>query len=57
MAPLTPVGAFTAWEFAPLVSGVLTLFAVAYLAAVWLAAGRAGMMQFGNGCGSLREGL
>jgi putative copper resistance protein D len=40
VAPLTPVGAFTAWEFAPLVSGVLTLFAVAYLAAVWLAARR-----------------
>ena len=40
MGPLTPVGAFTAWEFAPLVSGVLTLFAVAYLAGVWLAARR-----------------
>lgn len=40
MPPLTPVGAFTAWQFAPLVSGVLTLLAAAYLAGVWLAARR-----------------
>jgi putative copper resistance protein D len=38
--PLTPVGAFTAWQFAPLVSGVLMLLAAAYLAGVWLAARR-----------------
>lgn len=40
MPPLTLAGAFTAWQFAPLVSGVLVLLAAAYLVGAWLVAHR-----------------
>jgi putative copper resistance protein D len=40
VAPLTLAGAFSAWEFSPLVSGALTLLTAVYLAGVWRAARR-----------------
>jgi putative copper resistance protein D len=40
VAPLTLAGAFTTWQFAPPVSGPLTLLAAAYLAGVWRTARR-----------------
>ena len=38
MAPLTLADAFTAWQFAPLVSGALILLVTAYLTGMWLMA-------------------
>ena len=40
MAPLTLADAFTAWQFAPVVSAALALEGAAYLAGVWLVARR-----------------
>jgi cytochrome c oxidase assembly factor CtaG len=40
VAPLTLADAVTAWQFALVVSGALTLLAAAYLAGVWLVARR-----------------
>ena len=36
MAPLTGADALTSWQFAPLVSAVLTLMAAVYLSAAWV---------------------
>ena len=40
MAPLTLADAFTAWQFAPVVSAALALAGAPYLAGVWLVARR-----------------